>query len=171
MGSSKYFKQSINQANIGSNLNNTLSSSISYNKTFNTIPGSRIALTATHSQNTQTEEIIMTLPSLQGSIDRIYPFVGENGVKKGFFKNINFQYNLRGENRISTTDSLFFKPQMFRDARSGIQHSIPINTNFKIFKYFSQSVKCNNEVTISKFSQNLPKFGSKLRLPKFINMV
>jgi hypothetical protein len=47
MGSSKYFKRSINQANIGSNLNNTLSSSISYNKTFNTIPGSRISLSAT----------------------------------------------------------------------------------------------------------------------------
>lgn len=41
MGSSKYFKRSINQANVGSNLNNTLNSSISYNKTFNTIPQAR----------------------------------------------------------------------------------------------------------------------------------
>ena len=123
MGSSKYFKQSINQANIGSNLNNTLSSSISYNKTFNTIPQARFSLTATHSQNTQTEQIQMTLPTLQASVDRVYPFVGKDGVKKGFIKNINLQYNLSGKNNFVTTDSLFFKPQMFRDAQIGMQHT------------------------------------------------
>lgn len=147
MGSSKYFKQSINQANIGSNLNNTLSSSISYNKTFNTIPQARIALTATHSQNTQTEEINMTLPSLQASIDRIYPFVGKDGVKKGIIKNINLQYNLSGKNSFVTNDSLFFKPQMFDNAKIGMQHSIPISTNFKIFKYFSASASTNYQET------------------------
>jgi lipopolysaccharide assembly outer membrane protein LptD (OstA) len=147
MGSSKYFKQSINQANVGSNLNNTLSSSISYNKTFNTIPGARIALTATHQQNTQTEEIQMTLPSLQGSIDRVYPFVGKDGVKKGFIKNINLQYNVTGQNKFVTTDSLFFKPQMFKDAQIGLQQSIPISTNFKIFKYFSAGASTNYQET------------------------
>ncbi|WP_166638144.1 putative LPS assembly protein LptD [Flavobacterium chryseum] len=147
MGSSKYFKQSINQANVGSNLNNTLSSSISYNKTFNTIPQARISLTATHSQNTQTEQINMTLPTLQASIDRVYPFVGKDGVKKGFIKNINLQYNLSGKNNIVTTDSLFFKPQMFRDAQIGMQHSIPISTNFKIFKYFSAGASTNYQET------------------------
>ena len=147
MGSSKYFKQSINQANVGSNLNNTLSSSISYNKTFNTIPQARISLTATHSQNTQTEVINMTLPTLQASIDRVYPFVGKDGVKKGFIKNINLQYNLNGKNNIVTTDSLFFKPQMFRDAQIGMQHSIPLSTNFKVFKYFSAGASTNYQET------------------------
>ena len=147
MGSSKYFKQSINQANIGSSLNNTLSSSISWNKTFNTIPQARIALTATHSQNTQTEQINMTLPSLQGSIDRIYPFVGKDGVKKGLIKNINLQYNVSGKNSFVTTDSLFFKPQMFDNAQIGMQHSIPLSTNFKIFKYFSASASTNYQET------------------------
>ena len=145
LGSSKYFKQSINQINVGSNLNNTLSSSISYSKTFTTVPQVRMSLTATHSQNTQTEEINMTLPTLQVSVDRIYPFVGKDGVKKGFFKNINLQYNLNGRNSIVTTDSLFFKPQMFRDAKVGFQHSIPLSTNFKIFKYFSASTAMNYE--------------------------
>ena len=145
LGSSKYFKQSINQANIGSNLNNTLNSSISYSKTFQTIPQVRMSLSATHSQNTQTEVINMTLPTLQLSVDRIYPFVGKDGVKKGFFKNINLQYNLNGRNTITTTDSLFFKPQMFRDAQLGAQHSIPLSTNFKLFKYFSASTSLNYE--------------------------
>lgn len=145
LGSSKYFQQSINQSNIGSSLNNTLSSSISYSKTFNIIPQARLSLSATHSQNTQTESINMTLPTLQFSLDRMYPFVGKDGVKKGFFKNINLQYNLNGRNYITTTDSLFFKPEMFKDAQIGFQHSIPLSTNFKLFKYFSASTSVNYE--------------------------
>ena len=143
LGSSRYFQQSINQLNAGSNLNNTLNSSISYSKTFNSVPQVNLSLTASHSQNTRTEEISMTLPTLQMSVDRVFPFASGEGLKKGFFKNINFQYNLRGENQIKTTDSLFFKPQMFRDAKAGFQHSIPLSTNFKIFKYFSASTSLN----------------------------
>ena len=143
LGSSRYFQQSINQINVGSSLNNNLSSSISYSKTFNTIPQINMSLTATHSQNTNTEEINMTLPTLQASMDRIFPFAPKDAVKKGFFKNINFQYNLRGENRIATTDSLFFKPQMFKDAKVGFQHSVPLSTNFKVFKYFSATTALN----------------------------
>lgn len=145
MGSSKYFQQSINQANIGSNLNNTLSSSVSYSKTFNGSIGSRLSLSATHSQNTQTSQINMTLPDLQYSVDRIYPFVGKDGVKKGVFKNINLQYNLSAKNSFVTTDSLFFKPEMFKDALVGAKHSIPLSTNFKLFKYFSGSTSVNYE--------------------------
>ncbi|WP_366183597.1 putative LPS assembly protein LptD [Flavobacterium ovatum] len=145
LGSSKYFNQSINQSNIGSRLNNTLSSSVSYSKTFNSVPEVRMSLTATHSQNTQTETIDMTLPTLQLSVDRIYPFAGKNDTKKGFIKNINLQYNLNGKNSFTTTDSLFFKPQMFDNAKIGAQHSIPLSTNFKLFKYFSASTSANYE--------------------------
>lgn len=147
LGSSKYYVNSINQVNVGSRLNNTLSSSISYSKTFNSVPQVNLTLAATHSQNTNTEEINMTLPTLQLSVDRIYPFAPKDGIKKGIFKNINLQYSLRGENRIATYDSLFFKPQMFKDAKIGFQHSIPLSTNFKLFKYFSATSSINyNEV-------------------------
>jgi LptD protein len=64
LGSSKYFRQSLNQVNVGSNLNNSLNSSISYNRTFNSIPQINMSLTATHSQNTNTEKINMTLPTM-----------------------------------------------------------------------------------------------------------
>lgn len=147
LGSSQYFRQSVNLANVGSSLNNNLSSSISYSKTFQTIPQINFSLSATHNQNTNTELINMTLPTLQASVDRIFPFAPKDGIKKGFFKNINFQYNLRGENRITTADSLFFKPQMFRDAKTGFQHSIPISTNFKLLNHFSVTTSANyNEV-------------------------
>ena len=147
LGSSKYFQQSINQANIGSNLNNTLSSSVSYSRSFQGNVGSRLALSATHSQNTRTSEINMTLPDLQYSVDRIYPFVGKDGVKKGFFKNVNLLYNLIGRNSFVTTDSLFFKKEMFKNAQIGMQHSVPLSTNFKIFKYFSASTSMNYQET------------------------
>ena len=147
LGSSTYFQNSLNQINVGSRLNNTLSSSVSYSKTFNSVPSVNMSLTATHSQNTQTQQINMTLPTLQVNVDRIFPFASEDEAKKGFFKNINLQYSLRGENRISTTDSLFFKPEMFRDARTGFQHTIPLSTNFKVFKHFSVSTGANyNEI-------------------------
>jgi hypothetical protein len=46
----------------------------------------RMSLSATHSQNTQTELINMTLPTLQLSVDRVYPFVGKDGVKRDLLK-------------------------------------------------------------------------------------
>jgi lipopolysaccharide assembly outer membrane protein LptD (OstA) len=147
LGSSQYFRQSLNMANIGASLNNNLSSSISYSKTFNTVPQVNASLTATHSQNTNSEIINMSLPTLQASVDRIFPFAPADAPKKGIIKNINLQYNLRGENRIQTHDSLFFKAGMWRDARSGFQHSIPLTTNFKIFKYFSVSAGTNYQET------------------------
>ena len=145
LGSSEYFRQSINQVNVGSQLNNTLSSSVSYSKTFASNPQVNLTFAATHAQNTNTGDINMTLPTFQGSVDRIFPFAPKNGIKKGFFRNINFQYNVRGENRIQTNDSLFFKSEMWRDANSGFQHSIPLSTNFKIFKYFSATANVNYE--------------------------
>ena len=147
LGSSKYYQQSINQMNAANFLNNSLSSSISYSKTFPGEPQVNMSLSATHSQNTNTQTINMTLPTLQASVSRIYPFAPKVGTKKGIIQNINFQYNLRGENRILTTDSLFFKKEMFENAKSGFQHSIPISTNFKLLKYFSFSTSANLQET------------------------
>lgn len=149
LGSSKYYQQSINLVNTGSTLINNLSSSISYSQTLNTIPGVNFSLTATHNQNTSTEEINMTLPTFQASVDRMFPFAPKDGIKKGMIKNINLQYNIRGENRVTTTDSLFFKSAMFDDLKTGFQHSIPLSTNFKVFKYFSVTAGTNyNEVWV-----------------------
>lgn len=137
LGSSKYYTQSTNQYNANNNLVNTLSSSISYNRTFQGKYGGNISATATHSQNTNTEQINMNLPNLQGSFNRIYPFEPKVGSKKGIIENINLQYSFAAENRITTTDEFFFKKEMFDDAKMGIRHSIPLSTNFKVLKYFS----------------------------------
>ncbi|MBR9757769.1 MAG: LPS-assembly protein LptD [Algicola sp.] len=145
LGSSKYYKSSLNQVNTPSFLNNTMASSVSYSKTFQGEPQINASVTATHSQNTNTESISMTLPTVQASMSRVFPFASKSGTKKGIIQNINFQYNLRAENRIQTSDSLFFKKEMWDDAKNGIKHSIPLSTNFKVFKYFSVSASTNFE--------------------------
>ncbi|MEH6763030.1 MAG: putative LPS assembly protein LptD [Aequorivita antarctica] len=147
LGSSKYFNQSINQTNNASALVNTLSSSISYAKSFEGDPQVNFTLAATHSQNTNTQQISMSLPNLNASVSRIYPFAPKDGTKKGIIQNINFQYDISAENRIQTTDSLFFKPEMFNSAQIGAQHNIPLTTNFKILKYLSASAGTNYRET------------------------
>ncbi|MDT0608441.1 putative LPS assembly protein LptD [Croceitalea rosinachiae] len=145
LGSSEYFTNSFNQINVQNTQNNNLSSSISYSKTFPNYPSVNMSLTATHNQNTQTQEINLTLPTLNASMERIFPFAKRDGIKKGLIQNINFQYNLRAENRIATTDSLFLRPGMFDNARIGARHTLPISTNFKVAKYFSVTVGGNYE--------------------------
>ncbi|WP_104733661.1 putative LPS assembly protein LptD [Hanstruepera ponticola] len=147
LGSSRYYQTSINQVNAPSFLNNTLASSISYSKTFEGEPQVNMSVAATHSQNTNTEVINMTLPTVQASVSRIFPFAPKTGVKKGIIQNVNFQYNIRAENRIQTTDSLFFKKEMWDSAVNGIKHSIPLTTNFKVFKYFSLSASTSYDET------------------------
>lgn len=162
LGSSDYYQQSVNQNNTGNFLNNTLNSSVSYSKTFDVEPAMNLNISATHNQNTNTQVINMTLPTLQFSIGRVFPFEPKTGAKKGAIENINLQYNLRAENRISTTDSLFFRPEMFESADVGARHTIPISTNFKIFNHFSVSTSANfNEVwTLRTFDQ---RFDEQLR--------
>lgn len=145
LGSSNYYQQSVNQQNQSNALNNTLASSVSYSKSFQGEPQVNLSLSATHSQNTNTEAINLTLPTMQASMGRVFPFAPKTGSKKGVIQNINFQLNTRGEYRIKTTDSIFGKSEMFNDAVSGIKHSIPLTTNFKIFNHFSVSANANLE--------------------------
>ena len=145
LGSSNYFRESLNQINTPNFLNNTLNSSVSFSKTFRGYPSVNMSLTASHSQNTRSKSVNLILPTFQGNMERIYPFVKKNTQKKGIFENINFQYTVRGENRINTTDSLFLKKGMFDDAKYGMKHTIPISTNFKMFKHFSVSLNGNFE--------------------------
>ncbi|WP_339696413.1 putative LPS assembly protein LptD [uncultured Marixanthomonas sp.] len=147
LGSSRYFQQSINQTNNASALVNTLSSSVSYTKTFEGEPQVNFSVAGTHSQNTNTQTINMSLPNVTASVSRIFPFAPKVGTKKGIIDNINLQYDVAAENRIQTTDSLFFKPEMFDNALVGAQHSIPISTNFKILNYLSASASTRLQET------------------------
>lgn len=143
LGSSQFFRQSFNQVNQSATLVNNLSSSISYSKTFAGEPQVNVTTTVSHNQNTNTDVVNLTLPTLQASVSRVFPFAPKDGAKKGLIHNINLQYNLRGENRIATTDDDFLTSKMFDGAISGLRHSIPISTNFKIANYFSVGLNAN----------------------------
>ena len=147
LGSSEYFQQSINQTNNASALVNSLSSSVSYSKTFEGEPQVNTAVSLTHTQNSNTGQINMSLPSITTSVSRIFPFAPKSGTKKGIIDNINFQYDVTGDNRINTVDSLFFKKEMFYNAQIGVRHRIPISTNFKILKYISASASTTYQET------------------------
>ncbi|WP_148639342.1 putative LPS assembly protein LptD [Aquimarina longa] len=138
-GSSDFYQRSTNQQNNGNFLNNQLSSSISYSKTIPGDPQVSLNIATTHNSNTRTGVVDLSLPNTSASVSRIFPFAPKVGVKKGIIHNINTQYNFRGENRIKTNDSLLFKSEMFKDSKIGMQHTIPISTNFKILKYLSAS--------------------------------
>ena len=146
LGSSKFFRESQNQFNISQTQTNTINSSINYSKTFVGTPFN-MNLTASHQQNTNTEKITMTLPSLTVNMNRIFPFAGKGGVQKTPIQKMGFNYTMQGQYLINTTDDEFFTSKMFQTARSGAQHKTGTNTNIKAFKYFTLSPSVNYEET------------------------
>ncbi|MGB5170633.1 putative LPS assembly protein LptD [Eudoraea sp.] len=145
LGSSQYYRNSLLQQNLPNTQINNLSSSISYSKTFPAYPSVNLSLTATHNQNTNTEAVDLTLPTLQASLERIFPFAKREGIKKGALQNINFQYDLNARNSISTTNDEFGTAAMFDNAKVGARNRIPISTNFKVAKFLSVSMGGNYE--------------------------
>ncbi len=142
LGSSRYYRESLNEQNTSQFLTNTLSSSINYSKTFVGTPFNMSA-TATHSQNTNTQAITMTLPSLTVNMNKIFPFAGKGGVQKTPIQKMGFTYSMQGEYRINTTDDEFFTKKMFETAKSGMKHTTGTSTNIKVMKHFTLSPSVN----------------------------
>lgn len=118
---------------------NTKSSSISYGKSWPDSPF-RFNMDLKHSQNSNTNNITLTLPVMTLNMDRQYPFRRKNptGDMK-WYEDIEIQYSSKMENRITTKDTLLFHGTEWSDFENGFQHSIPLSTNFKILKYFNLS--------------------------------
>ncbi len=146
LGSSKYYRESLNEYNTNAFLNNTFSSSISYSKTFVGTPFN-MSLSATHSQNANTEIITLSLPAITLNMNRIFPFAPKNGTKKNALQKIGLSYSMQGDYRINTTDTDFLKKEMFNTAQSGVKHNASISTNMKVFKYFTLSPSANYNET------------------------
>lgn len=140
LGSSQFFSNSVNQRNRSNAQTNTFASSISYSKTFPAYPSVNASMTLTHTQNSRTEQIVMSLPTFQASMERIFPFAKRDGIKKGVVQNVNFQYDVNAQNTLTTNEEDFFTNAMFENARIGARHRIPLATNFKLAKYLSVSL-------------------------------
>lgn len=138
LGSSQFFRQSVNESSTGASLQNTLSSSISYYKKFVDTPFN-MTVAASHQQNTNTEIVTATLPSLRLNMDRLYPFAPKNGTKKNALQNIGLTYSFEARNQVTTTEDDFLSADMFDDIQNGARHNIGLSTNMKLFKHFSLS--------------------------------
>ncbi|MFK7812437.1 MAG: putative LPS assembly protein LptD [Maribacter sp.] len=152
LGSSQFFQNSLGRVSTSNLLRNNNSSSVSYSKTLPSYPSINMSLTATHSQDTSPgstddgkDNIQMTLPTFQASMERIFPFVKRDGIKKGVIQNINLQYDVNARYSLTTNDEDFLSGAMFENARFGARHRIPLSTNFKLLKYLSVSMGGNYE--------------------------
>ena len=129
-GSSNFYRANLSSAN--NYLANSLSSSISYSKTFGT--KANLVTSLTHSQNTLTKDISLSLPNVSFNLSRINPFQTNEGAPK-WYNNIGFSYSFQAENRIVTKDSLIFKKETFENLNYGFKHVIPVSTSIKVLKY------------------------------------
>jgi hypothetical protein len=138
-----YINQKYNVYNaINSNqyLTNTFQSNINYSKIFS---WSALNLNATHSQNTITKQTSISFPQLTFNVNRFFPFKRENAVKQNVFDKIGMNYLFEIQNTYSTFDSLLFKGDIEKNMRYGARHSLPISTNFNLFKYITVSPALN----------------------------
>jgi lipopolysaccharide assembly outer membrane protein LptD (OstA) len=123
--------------NVQTYLSNTFSSSINYAADWNN--NYNLNINFSHSQNTLTKTINITLPDISFSINQFYPFRTKTRAgKMRWYENINMKYNLDAKNIYNTTDTLIFKKKKWwNDMQNGIQHSLPITATFHILKYFN----------------------------------
>ena len=116
--------------------NNTKASSVSYSRTFPSI-GLNISSTFNVTQNTRDSSLSVTLPDMNISLNRIYPFKRKKAAgEERWYEKISFQYTGRMTNSITTKDNLILK-QGLSDWNNGFQHNIPVTATFTLFKYFN----------------------------------
>ncbi|WP_259323525.1 putative LPS assembly protein LptD [Phocaeicola plebeius] len=115
---------------------NTKASSVSYSRNFPEI-GLNISSTFNFTQNTRDSSLSMTLPDVNISLNRIYPFKRKKSVgDERWYEKISLQYTGSITNSISTKDNLLFKTPLTQ-WENGMQHKIPVSATFNLFKYIN----------------------------------
>ena len=117
-------------------LSNTFQSSVAYQASIGSL--FNFTANASHSQNTLTRVMTVTLPEFTLNMNRVYPFknVG-NPAKKRWYKDLYISYTANAKNYVSMADSLFFKPNWLDNLQNGIQHRVPISMPVKLFKHIT----------------------------------
>ncbi|MEG1554772.1 MAG: putative LPS assembly protein LptD [Rikenellaceae bacterium] len=129
--------------NLQQSINAQTNSTIAYSKTWAGTPFS-LSVNLQHSQNNRDSTVSMSLPNLQFTMNRIYPFQRKGGLgKKKWYEKVSLSYSAVLNNNINTTTKDFLTSRMFDDMKYGIKHSIPINTSFNILKYLNVSPSVN----------------------------
>lgn len=115
---------------------NTKASSVSYSRNFPEI-GLNISGAFNITQNTRDSSLSMTLPDVNISLNRIYPFKRKKSAgDERWYEKISLQYTGSITNSISTKDNLLFKTPLAQ-WENGMQHKIPVSATFNLFKYIN----------------------------------
>lgn len=112
-------------------------SSVNWSSTFSSL-GMTLSGTANLSQNMRDSSISLSLPDLNISVSRFYPFKRKHMAgKERWYEKIALSYTGHLSNSIDTKEDLLFKSNLVKDWRNGMQHNVPISANFTLFKYIN----------------------------------
>ena len=129
--------QQNNFSNDSDYLKNTLNSRINLSRTFT---NSSLGVDLKHSQSTLTKRVDLSLPAINYSVNKFYPFKRLNSSSKSkWFDKIGISYNSKFDNKLSIADSLLFNKNTFSEFNNGMRHEIPISTSFNALKYLTIS--------------------------------
>ena len=142
--SSKYERNNLTSMyNPQSLTQSTRTSSVSWSTTFSSI-GLSLSSSANLSQNMRDSRIAMTLPDLNISISRFYPFRRKHQVgDEKWYEKISMSYTGQLSNSINTKEDKLMHSNLIKDWKNGMQHQIPISGNFTLFNYINISPSFN----------------------------
>jgi hypothetical protein len=155
-GSTSYFNNVVNPNNFANNVTGDLSSNISYSKTFAGTPFS-LSANLRHSQSVQTGEVRLDLPTIGINMNRQSPF---QNVKFEPLKTLNIAWNFNLQNSITNRINTFGQGNsndglqtipfnrenlglLLRNGNNGARNTIPLSSNFTLFKYFTGTASAN----------------------------
>ena len=120
--SSMYNPQSMTQS--------TRTSSVSYTTNFSSL-GMSLSTTMNLNQNMRDSTIALTLPDLNITVSRFYPFKRKKMAgKERWYEKISMSYSGQISNSINTKEDKLLHSSLNKDWKNGMQHQIPINANF-----------------------------------------
>lgn len=139
----------------------TRTSSVSWSTTFSSI-GLSLSSTANLSQNMRDSSIAMTLPDLNISLSRFYPFKRKHAVgNERWYEKISMSYTGQLSNSISTKEDKLLHSNLIKDWRNGMQHRIPVSANFTLFNYIN--ITPNFSFTDRMYSNKITRSWDKER--------
>lgn len=161
------FSASVNFATTGysrNDLNSYYNSSFTENTKSSTvnltyrIPNSKWSFSATAniSQRTQDSTLAVSFPNLTVTMSQTAPFKRKRSVGgEKWYEKIKLSYSGRFQNSLTANQDEFFKKNIIKDWKNGMQHSFPVSATFSLFKYLnvSPSVSINDRMYTSKIKR------------------
>lgn len=143
-----------NNSSASDYLSNQYSSSVNFSSNIKQFFFFDVALS--YSQNTQNKLISFSLPTMNMSINQIYPFRKKNKAgKMKWYDNISIKWSAQVANQLTCVDSLFLTPDPWKEFQTGMQHTIPLTIPVKLGKYINWNTNVN--FTEKWYLQNITK--------------